>query len=198
MSRSVPADPLPSVFVPGLACTPRLYAGQVALAVELQARYRSPTTRATTPCRPSPGASSRRRPRGFLPWSGSPWAATWRSRNPAPSPGACRKLCLLDTTARPDTPEQTERRKAQIALAEGGRYAEVPDMLFPKLVHKEHLSDEGLRAAVRQMAEQVGAAAFVRQQKAMMCTRIRVPGSPPSAVPRWSAWAKGTSSRRRT
>jgi len=40
-------------------------------------------------------------------------------------------LALLDTTARPDTPEQSERRRAQIALAQNGRFAEIPDLLFP-------------------------------------------------------------------
>jgi hypothetical protein len=41
------------------------------------------------------------------------------------------RLALLDTTARSDNPEQTQRRRAQIALARGGRFAKVLDLLFP-------------------------------------------------------------------
>ena len=42
---------------------------------------------------------------------------------------------MLDTSARPDTPEVTERRQAQIALARGGRLGEVADQQFPLLIH---------------------------------------------------------------
>jgi hypothetical protein len=43
----------------------------------------------------------------------------------AQAPARVAKLALLDTSARPDTPEQTPRRHAQIAHAQGGRFAEV-------------------------------------------------------------------------
>jgi pimeloyl-ACP methyl ester carboxylesterase len=78
------------------------------------------------------------------------------------------KLALLDTSARPDRPDQTERRLAQIALAQNGRFAEVVDALYPVFVHRNRHDDAALRRIVRLMAEETGSKAFVRQQKAIM------------------------------
>jgi pimeloyl-ACP methyl ester carboxylesterase len=55
-----------------------------------------------------------------------------------------------------------------IGLAEGGRFGEVPDLLFPMFVHRNRQGDEQLRAIVRAMAEETGPEAFVRQQRAIM------------------------------
>jgi pimeloyl-ACP methyl ester carboxylesterase len=55
-----------------------------------------------------------------------------------------------------------------IALAEGGRFSELPDLLFPVFVHRNRQGDEALRAIVRTMAEETGPQAFVRQQRAIM------------------------------
>src|SRR5262249_14822859 len=75
---------------------------------------------------------------------------------------------LLDTSARPDTAEQSERRRGLIALTEGGRFSEMADLLFPVFVHRNRQSDEALRAIVRTMAEETGPQAFARQQRAIM------------------------------
>jgi pimeloyl-ACP methyl ester carboxylesterase len=40
------------------------------------------------------------------------------------------KLALLDTSARPDTREQTQRRRVLMSLASEGRFAEVPEQAF--------------------------------------------------------------------
>jgi pimeloyl-ACP methyl ester carboxylesterase len=84
------------------------------------------------------------------------------------APQRVERLALLDTNARPDTPEQSERRRALIALAQSGRFSEIPDVLFPVFVHRNRRSDEALRRIVRMMAEETGSEAFVRQQKAIM------------------------------
>ena len=42
------------------------------------------------------------------------------------APERVQKLALLDTSARPETPEQSARRKPQIALAEGGQVRRGP------------------------------------------------------------------------
>jgi pimeloyl-ACP methyl ester carboxylesterase len=77
------------------------------------------------------------------------------------------RLALLDTSARPDTPELTERRHAQIALARGGRFAEA-DQQFPLLVHPSRHGDPSARDLVRLMADETGPDAFIRQQQAIM------------------------------
>jgi pimeloyl-ACP methyl ester carboxylesterase len=42
------------------------------------------------------------------------------------------------------------------------------DALFPRLVHPQRRSDERLRDIIRIMAEETGAAGFIRQQTAIM------------------------------
>jgi pimeloyl-ACP methyl ester carboxylesterase len=84
------------------------------------------------------------------------------------APERVAKLALLDTSARPDRPEQTERRHAQIALAQGGQFNSVVDALFPLFVHRNRHSDAELKRVVRLMAEETGPDAFVRQQRAIM------------------------------
>jgi pimeloyl-ACP methyl ester carboxylesterase len=78
------------------------------------------------------------------------------------------RLGLLDTSARPDAPEQSEGRRALIALARSGRFAEIADMLYPRLVDKSRLNDAALRQVVRLMAQEVGPDGFARQQTAII------------------------------
>jgi len=77
-------------------------------------------------------------------------------------------LALLDTTARPDTVEQTRRRREQIAQVQSGQLAEVTDALFRRWVPAARHTDQHLHRLVRQMAEETGPDAFVRQQTAIM------------------------------
>ena len=84
------------------------------------------------------------------------------------APERVERLALLSTSARPDTPEQTERRERLIALTESGRFDEVPELLFPLLVHESRRDDESLHRLVREMADDVGADVFVRQQRAII------------------------------
>jgi len=78
------------------------------------------------------------------------------------------KLALLDTSARPDTPEQLQKRRDFISLAERGRFLGVTDALLPMLVHPTRLADSELVASVKQMAKNIGKEAFIRQERAIM------------------------------
>ena len=77
-------------------------------------------------------------------------------------------LGLLATSARPERPEQSERRRAQIALAEQGRFGEIPDQMFSLLSRPADQGDIKARDFIRQMAVETGPEAFVRQQIALM------------------------------
>ncbi len=77
-------------------------------------------------------------------------------------------LALLDTTARPDSDEQTARRRGLIELAQKGKFKGVTRQLLPLLVHADRLGDAALTGEVMMMAERVGRAAFLRQQAAIM------------------------------
>ena len=87
------------------------------------------------------------------------------------APERIAKVALLDTSARADAPEQTAMRRAQMTLASQGRLAEVVEQQFPRLVHRARRGDAVLRQVFTLMAEEVGAAGFMRQQTAI-CGRI--------------------------
>ena len=83
------------------------------------------------------------------------------------APGQVKRRALFDTSARPDTPEQTERRRGLLALSQSGQFRGVTPRLLPMLVHPSRL-DGPLAAEVMAMAERVGRDAFLRQQTAIM------------------------------
>ncbi len=78
------------------------------------------------------------------------------------------RLALLDTSARPETPEQAARREPQIALAKAGRYEEAAREQFPLIVHASRSGDEALRREYLTMAEETGVEVFLRHQRAVM------------------------------
>jgi pimeloyl-ACP methyl ester carboxylesterase len=157
---------VPIVLVPGLACSARLYLPQ------LPALWRfGPVTVADHTRDDALPAIARRildaaPPRFAL--AGLSMGGYISMEIMRQAPERVLRLALLDTTAQPETPLQTERRRAQITLAETGRYAEVLDQQYLNLVHVDRHGDAALRALVDTMAIEVGAEAFVRQQRAIM------------------------------
>ncbi len=76
------------------------------------------------------------------------------------------RLALLDTSARADTPEASAARRSQVELANSGRFEEVIDALYPRLVHASRIADDTLRELNRQMGREVGVAGYCNQQAA--------------------------------
>jgi len=76
-------------------------------------------------------------------------------------------LALLDTSARPDTPEATENRRQLMNLAETD-FPAVTAKLIPKLVSPAQQSDPVIVDLLNAMANTVGKEAFLRQQRAIM------------------------------
>jgi pimeloyl-ACP methyl ester carboxylesterase len=83
-------------------------------------------------------------------------------------PTRIAKLALLDTNARDDSPEAQQKRRANIALAESGRFADVIEEVWPALVHPDRHADAALRQIHVAMCHDVGPEAYVRQQKAIL------------------------------
>jgi pimeloyl-ACP methyl ester carboxylesterase len=160
------AEVLPIVLIPGLTCTPRLYAEQIPALWQfgpvMVADHRRDDSMAAIARRILAAAPSRFVLAGL---SMGGYIAFEIMRQ---APQRVAKLALLDTGARGDTPEQTERRKTVIALAKEGRYAEVPNIAFPVYVHRDRHGDENLKSIVRTMAAETGAEAFLRQQQAII------------------------------
>ena len=87
------------------------------------------------------------------------------------APERIERLALLDTSARADVPEQTVMRRAHMELASQGRLTEVLEQQWPRLVHAAHRGDAALREVLEVMADEVGTAAFIRQQTANLGRR---------------------------
>jgi pimeloyl-ACP methyl ester carboxylesterase len=78
------------------------------------------------------------------------------------------RLALLNTSARPDTPEATKLRNERVAETKAGRYAEMRAASFPLSVHPDRVSDPVLMEMSRLTGEDSGPDAFVRQQTAII------------------------------
>lgn len=85
------------------------------------------------------------------------------------------KLALLDTSARADTPQQSQKRRDFISLAERGRFLGVADALLPSLVHASRLADAELVETIKQMAKDTGKEAFIRQERAIISRADSLP-----------------------
>jgi pimeloyl-ACP methyl ester carboxylesterase len=81
--------------------------------------------------------------------------------------GRVTRIALLDTSARPDTPDQARRRRGLMSLTRGGKFRGVTPRLLPQLLHPANL-DGPVGQEVAAMAERVGQAAFLRQQAAIL------------------------------
>lgn len=159
-------EPLAVVLIPGLLASARLYAEQIP------ALWRTGAVTVADHTRDDSMAAIARRilagapPRFALVGLSMGGYIAFEILRQAPE--RVVKLALLDTTARPDTPEQSAARRAQMALASSGRLEEVVEVQFVRAVHVSRRDDAGLRALNRLMAEDLGSAAFLRQQTAVM------------------------------
>lgn len=84
------------------------------------------------------------------------------------APERVASLVVMSTLAPNDTPAQTTRREGYLKLVENGNFAGVVDERIPMLFHPGNAKNAGLTAIARQMAQDTGAEAFLRQQRAIM------------------------------
>ncbi|HVY08498.1 MAG TPA: alpha/beta fold hydrolase [Burkholderiales bacterium] len=100
------------------------------------------------------------------------------------APGRVTRLALLDTRARHELPEETERRRALMALAQSGRnFTPVTKRMLPLMVHESRVKDVPLVVVIREMAERTGIEAYIRQQNAIIARRDYRPLLPSIACP---------------
>lgn len=156
---------LPVVLVPGLACSPRIYEPQIpslwrqgAVFVANHARGGDMATiarriLAEAPLRFSLAGHSMG---GYIIFE------MFRQ-----APERIARLAFLNTSARPEAPEVSEKRRAMIAEVKQGGYRAVMDRLFANFVHPALARDEQLHRIVLDMADDVGPDAFVWQLEAI-------------------------------
>mgnify|MGYP000029325214 CR=1 FL=1 len=159
-------DKMPILLVPGLVSSPRIFAPVVPALWRL-----GPVTVANHVRDDNMGAIARRilaeaPPRFALAGHSMGGYIAFEIMRQAPDRVA--KLALINTQARADTPEATERRRGMMARAWSGQYHAVLDELFPGFVHPSRRGDACLRQLVHDMGDDVGEGGFVRQQTAII------------------------------
>lgn len=160
------SDPLPVVLVAGLNCSARLYAEQIPALWQF-----GPVTVADHRRDDRMAAMARRilaavPPRFALAGLSMGGYVAFEIMRQAPERVA--KLALLDTGAGAETPERTAQRQPLLDLARQGRFADITDDQYPRLVHRNRHGDLELKAQVRTMNEETGADAYLRQQHAII------------------------------
>lgn len=112
------------------------------------------------------------------------------------APDRLTRLCLMDTSATPDSPAQAHRRRLLMAQLRGPgatarQFRGVTPRLLPTLLHPANLADAALGREVAAMAERVGRDAFLRQQTAILARPDFRPLLPGIAVPTLVAVGEG-------
>lgn len=84
------------------------------------------------------------------------------------APDRVAALALLDTSARPDSVEQTSRRRDLVRTAQERGLDPVLEQMWPLEVAAGHVGDSGLRARFDAMGHSLGVEVFARQQEAIV------------------------------
>jgi pimeloyl-ACP methyl ester carboxylesterase len=153
-------------IVPGLACSPRIFAAQ------LPALWRDGAVFVANHLRDNTMAAMARRileeapPRFALAGHSMGGYVCLEIYRQAPERVA--RLALLNTYSRPDMPEAAEHRRRWIADVRQGRYHTVLERLFVDAVHPKLAHDTALKQIVLDMGDQVGPDAFIHQLEAIM------------------------------
>jgi pimeloyl-ACP methyl ester carboxylesterase len=157
---------MPILLVPGLGASPRIYAPVVPALWRF-----GPVTVANHIRDDSMGAIVARilaeaPPRFALAGHSMGGYIAFEIMRQAPERVA--KLALINTQARPDTPEATERRRAIIAGIRAGGFYDGIGAMYPGLVHPSRHDDGDLKKLTYDMADDIGPDAFMQQVTAVI------------------------------
>ncbi|WP_424629395.1 alpha/beta fold hydrolase [Bradyrhizobium sp. SYSU BS000235] len=157
---------LPLILVPGLTCSPRIYApqipalwqrGPVILANHIRDNTMAGIAKRILDEAPDEFAIAGHSMGGYI------CLEVMRQ-----APARVKRLALLSTSASPETPEATERRKGWIAETRAGGYRAILDRLVSSFVHPSRSKDPDLQTIVHDMGDDVGPDAFIGQLEAIM------------------------------
>jgi len=172
---------IPILFVPGLLCTAEVFAPQVAALWPY-----GPVTIAST----CAGDSIPEIAAAILANAPPEFALVGISMGGYISleilrqePERVIKLALLDSSARPDTPEQITQRRAMVALARTGDFEAFVKKALGVILHPAHQSDPALCAINVRMGMTVGLEGFARQIEAILARPDRRPTLPTISIP---------------
>ena len=157
---------LPVVLVPGLNCTAEVFAPQIPAVWSFGPVIIASTLVGDSIAAIAASILATAPPRFALGGISMGGYVSFEILRQAPERVA--KLALLDTSARPDLPEQSEVRRARIARGRRGDYETMLAEVFPGLVHPDRKDDPALQAIDRRMAAAVGLEHYARQQQAII------------------------------
>jgi pimeloyl-ACP methyl ester carboxylesterase len=162
------SDLTPLLLIPGLLCDAALWRNQINSLKDIAESHVADTTTADGIEGMASHILAKAPPRFAL--AGLSMGGYISLQIMRMAPERVLKLALIDTSARPDTPAQTARRRQTIELAQAGsgQFKGVTPQLMPNLIHPDRIHDEALVAQITEMAERVGRDAFLRQQTAIM------------------------------
>ncbi len=169
------------LLVPGLNCTAALFAPQTAALADL-ARCRVADHGVASTLEAIAEAILAAAPPSFA-LAGLSMGGYVAFEIIRQSPQRVSRLCLLDTRAAMDSPDDAERRRRTIALANGGRFEDLHGILWPRLVHPARQDDVALEAVVLDMMRDTGPERFIRQQTAVLERRDYAPLLPQIVAP---------------
>jgi len=156
----------PIVMIPGLLCSAELYAPQIAalwpfgpITVASTLSGRSMSEIATNILNAAP-------PRFVL--MGLSMGGYLALEIMRLAPERVIRLALLDTSARPDTPDQSALRLELLAQAKSGKFEELLGQVMTSLVHPAHRDNQGLREINVRMGLTVGLKGMEQQTEAII------------------------------
>jgi pimeloyl-ACP methyl ester carboxylesterase len=160
------ADKTHLVLVPGLLCSPALWAPQVAGLSDIADITIADHTRHDTMAAIAESILAEAPQRFAL--AGLSMGGYIAQQIVLQAPERVTRLALLDTGSRADTPERIERRLQLNDMARREGVARVQQELMPLLIHTDRLTDKAFVDLIVQMAVDTGLEAFLRQHAALM------------------------------
>ncbi len=158
--------PTPLILLPGLLCDRALWAPQLTALADIAAMTVGDLTHDDSLAGMARSVLAAAPPRFAIAGLSMGGYVSFEIMRQAPE--RVTRLALLDTSARPDMPEQTVGRRDLIALAKKGNFKGVTPQLLPRWVHPARIDDKALVETVTAMTQRVGGDAFIRQQTAIM------------------------------
>jgi len=157
---------IPIVLVPGLLCTAEAFASQIAALWPFGPITVASTLEGDTVAEMAAAILASAPPRFAL--AGISMGGYICLEIMRQAPERVLKLALLDTSARADTADQIEKRRALVAQAKSGDFPALAAQLLNSIMHPAHQNDSTLRDVNERMAKIVGRDGFARQMAAIM------------------------------
>lgn len=155
----------PVVFLPGLLCDQALWHHQVRALADMSAPMVADLTLDSSIAAMARRTLTAAPPRfSLVGLSMGGYVALEIMRQ---APERVRRLALVDTSARADSPERIAQRQAGMTSLRHGKFVGITRRLLGDLVHPRHVESH-VAGEMRAMALRVGGEAFLRQQMAIM------------------------------